>query len=189
TNTYQGKGYGDYYVFGNALDVAGAYPGFFDNTQDPSQQNKSEGWAVFGETYYQATDSLKFTLGLRYNDDKREDYGTSVLFNSFDLNGALGGALGTTTFGRTSLGGFLGGAPLGNQTPLAKLYGVTDAQIAAANLTGPASPQRIALITAIPSVPQPAETRYLTGSPTEFEFKEYSGRAGVDWALDDDKMV
>nr|WP_321509637.1 TonB-dependent receptor [uncultured Hyphomonas sp.] len=28
--------------------------------------------AVFGETYYQATDNLKFTLGLRYTTDKKE---------------------------------------------------------------------------------------------------------------------
>lgn len=188
-NTYRGEGYGDYYVFFNAGDAAGAYPGHFNNTDDPSQPTVSKGWAVFGEGYFDVTDSLKFTLGLRYNEDTREDFGTSVLFNSFDLNGALSGALGETTYARTTLGGFLGGAPAGDQTALLELYGVTADQIAAAEATLPFSPERIAVATTPPPVPQAGETRALTGSPTKFKFDEVSGRIGLDWLINDDSMV
>lgn len=188
-NAYENESNGDYYVFANSLDVAGAYPGFFNSTDDPDQPTIAEGWAVFTEAYYEFSDTLKFTLGLRYNEDTREDYGTTVLFDSFDLNGALGGALGQTAYIRTGLANFTFGAPLGDQTALASLYGVDQATIDAAEATGPASPQRIALSTSIPSVPQAAETRYLTGSPTEFDFDAVSGRIGLDWAMNEDTML
>ena len=188
-NAYESESNGDYYVLGNSLDVAGAYPGFFNNTDDPDQPAIAEGWAVFTEAYYEFTDTLKFTFGLRYNEDTREDYGTSVLFNSFDVNGALGGALGGTTFIRTDLANFALGAPLGDQTALANLYGVDQATIDAAEATPPGSPERIALSTSIPSVPQAAETRYLTGSPTEFDFDAVSGRIGLDWAMNENTML
>ncbi|MGD8416225.1 MAG: TonB-dependent receptor, partial [Pseudomonadales bacterium] len=189
SNAYKTKSYGDYYVFSNALDVAGSYPGFFDNTTDPAEPSISKGWAVFGEAYYDITDKLKFTLGLRYNEDTRESYSTSVLFNSFDLNGALAGALGETTFVRTALAGFVGGAPAGDQTALLQLYGVTQSQITAAEATPAYSDQRIALAASLPPVPQAAETRALTGSPTSFKFTEWSGRAGFDWFVGDDSMI
>lgn len=191
-NTYNNESYGDYYVLGNSLDVAGSYPGFFNNTDDPSEPTVGKGWAVFGEAYYDITERLKFTLGLRYNEDRREDYGTSVLFNSFDVNDASGGALGDgPTQIRTDLGGFvLGGAPLGEaNTALASLYGVTADQIAAAEATPAGSQERLDLATTVPPVPQAAETRYLTGSPTEFKFTEWSGRVGLDWFVTDDSML
>lgn len=189
-NSYEAESYSDYYVFGNSLDVAGSYPGFFNNTDDPSKPTVSDGWAVFGEAYYDFTENFRFTFGLRYNEDHREDFGTSVLFNSFDLNGALGGALGQDTKIRTGLAGFVtAGLPLGDQTALAALYGVDATTIAAAEATPANSPERIALATTIPSVPQAAETRALTGSPTEFDFDEFSGRIGFDWSLSQDSMV
>ena len=188
-NTYKGEGYGDYYVISNSLDVAGAYPGFFNNNSDPSEPGISKGWAIFGETYYDLTDRLKFTVGLRYNEDKREDYGTNVLFNSFDLNGALGGGLGDTTFVRTTLADFVFGAPLGSQQALAELYGVTQTQIDAANASAALSPERIGLATTVPPVPQAGEARFLTGSPTSFKFKEWSGRIGLDWVVTDESMI
>jgi iron complex outermembrane recepter protein len=188
-NTYRGEGYGDYYVFANSLDVAGAYPGFFANTSTPDEPGVSKGWAVFGEAYYEVSERLKFTLGLRYNEDTRESYSTSVLFNSFDLNGALGGALGQTTFVRVSLADFLFGAPLGGQTALAELYGVDQSAIDAANASAPLSPERLGLATSIPPVPNAGETRYLTNSPTSFKFTEWSGRLGFNWFVTDDSMA
>lgn len=189
SNAYEGEGYGDYYVIANSLDAGGAYPGFFNNTTSPTDPSISKGWAVFGEAYYDVTERLKFTLGLRYNEDKREDYGTNALLNSFDVNGALGGALGETTFARATLADFIFGAPLGDQAALAQLYGVDQAAIDGAEATGPASAERIALATRVPPVPQPAEARILTGSPTEFEFDEWSGRIGFDWFINDDSMI
>jgi outer membrane receptor protein involved in Fe transport len=188
-NAYENEFNTDYYVFFNAGDAAGAYPGFFNNTHDPAAPGVSEGWAVFGEGYFDVTDRFKVTLGLRYNEDTRESFQTNVLFNSFDVNGALGGALGETTYARTTLGNFLGGAPAGDQTALLELYGVTQDQITAAEATGAFSPERIALATTPPPVPQAGETRILTGSPTSFDFDEVSGRLGFDWLVSDESMV
>ncbi len=188
-NAYEHESFSDYYVFGNSLDVAGSYPGFFNNTDDPDMPVIAEGWAAFAEGYFDLTDRLKLTVGLRYNEDTREDFGTNILFNSFDVNGALGGALGQTTFARVTLADFILGAPLGDQTPLAQLYGVDAATIAAAEATGPASPERLALATTVPPVPQGGESRILTGSPTKFDFDAISGRIGLDFAVNDSTMV
>ncbi len=191
TNVYRGEWFGDYYVLGNGLDAAGAYPGFFNNNDDPSQPSRADGWAAFGEVYFEVTDALKFTLGLRYNEDEREDFGTSAFLNSFDLNGpaALAGALGATTFVRADLADFIFGAPLGDQTGLANLYGVSAAMITAAEATAPASAERIGIATTIPSIPLAAETRSLTGSPTSFNFDNVSSRIGFDWHLNENSMV
>ncbi|MFT7245780.1 MAG: iron complex outermembrane receptor protein [Candidatus Azotimanducaceae bacterium] len=190
-NAYENESNGDYYVLGNSLDVAGAYPGFFNNTDDPAKPVIADGYAVFGEGYYDFSDKLKFTLGVRYNEDHREDFGTNILFNSFDLNGALGGALGAQTLIRTPLAGFVtAGAALGDaNTALVNLYGVTAAEIAAASLTAPVSPERIALASKVPPVPQGGEARVLSGSPTEFEFTEFSGRVGFDYQISGDSMM
>ncbi|MEJ2088652.1 MAG: TonB-dependent receptor, partial [Gammaproteobacteria bacterium] len=140
------------------------------------------------------TERLKFTLGLRFNEDTREDYSTSVLFNSLDVNTVLGGALGETAFVRysstqPSLFSFVAGDSGETQADLLALYGVTADQLAAAVATPAYSPERIALATTVPAVPQAAETRALTGSPTEFKFTEWSGRIGLDWFVTDDSMI
>ncbi|MEZ5500388.1 MAG: TonB-dependent receptor [Steroidobacteraceae bacterium] len=36
--------------------------------------NDTKAWAVFGELYYNLTDRLKLTAGLRYSDEKKDDY-------------------------------------------------------------------------------------------------------------------
>jgi len=179
----------DYYVLGNAIDFAGAYPGFFLQGDDPAEPATSKGNAVFGELYYDFSDDLKFTFGLRYNVDERGKEGNSVLLNAFDLNQSLNGALGSTTLIRTGLAGFVFGAPLGQQTALAELYGIDAATIAAAELTPPASPERIGLATTIPSVPQSGESRAITNSPNQSKFREFSGRLGFDWNINDNSMV
>ena len=188
-NAYENEHLDDYYVLGNALDAGGSYPGFFLSGDDPKKPAQSDGWAVFGELYYEFSDDLKFTLGLRYNEDHREDFATNVIFNAFDLNGPLGGALGEATLVRNTLANFIFGAPLGEQTDLAALYGVDTSTITAAEATAPASPERIALATSIPFVPQSAETRFLSGSPTEFDFDNVSGRIGFDWRLNNESMI
>jgi outer membrane receptor protein involved in Fe transport len=189
-NSYELETYGNYYVLANTLDIAGAYPGFFNNLSDETQPGVGDGWAVFGETYYEFNDDLKLTVGLRYNEDSRESFGTNAFLNSFDLDSALSGALGGTTFVRAALADYIFvGVPLGDETTLANLYGVDDATIAAADATGPVSPERIGVATSIPGVPQPAEARYVTGSPTSFDFDEWSGRIGMDWQLNENTMV
>lgn len=178
---YEGEAYGDYYVLANTLQTLGLYPGHFNNTSEPTQPGRSSGEAVFGEMYFEATDALRITLGLRFNDDKRESYGTSTFVNSVDIGGG--------TIVRSALAGFLGGAALGDSTALALLYGVTQAQIDAANASAVGSAERLAVATGIPPIPRAGETRALTGSPTEFSFDEVSGRVGFDWQLGDASMI
>lgn len=52
---------------------------------------KLDSFAVFGEGYYDVTDSLKATVGLRYtNDDKKQDVVPSILFAPNTTLGATG---------------------------------------------------------------------------------------------------
>lgn len=59
-------GVGGVPVFGGATNGTG---GNYFRSLSPYELDSS---AVFGEVYYDLTDSLKFTLGLRYTDDKKE---------------------------------------------------------------------------------------------------------------------
>ena len=197
-SAYDSETNGDYYVLANTLDlvtdygVAGLgfpplYPGFFNNTSDPSGGTLQDGVAVFGETYFQITDAIKLTAGLRYNEDNKEVNDTSVLFNAVDINALVGGVLGADPVW-TRLTNFMFGATLPAEQALAELYGAGD-QFAAAAVTAPLSAERFAVSAAVPLVPQFGETRALTGSPSDDTWDEFSGRLGVDWALSDSTMV
>ena len=104
--TYENFAYGGYYVIANTLDLVGTYgspvlrapplyPNFFFNANDPIEGTVSNGWAAFGEVYYDYSDRLKLTGGLRFNKDDKSTNDTSVLFNSSDANAALGNLFGT----------------------------------------------------------------------------------------------
>ncbi|WP_448662613.1 TonB-dependent receptor domain-containing protein [Sphingomonas sp. CJ20] len=60
---------------------------------------KTESWALFGETYYKFTDSLKLTAGLRYTNDSK----TSTPYPSQLLLG-IGPVLSGSTGGKTAIG-------------------------------------------------------------------------------------
>ena len=103
--TYDTKTFGGYYVLANTLDLVGSYgstalgapplyPGFFFNANDPVEGTTSTGWAGFGEAYYDYSDSITLTAGLRLNEDDKSTSDSSVLFNSADANAALGGLFG-----------------------------------------------------------------------------------------------
>ena len=103
--SYDNFNHGGYYVIANTLDLVGnygssvlrappLYPGFFLNANDPIEGTASNGWAAFGEVYYDLSDRLKLTGGLRFNTDDKSTSDTSVLFNSSDANAALGGLFG-----------------------------------------------------------------------------------------------
>jgi len=102
---YENFAYGGYYVIANTLDLVGSYgssvlrapplyPNFFFNANDPIEGTVSEGWAAFGELYYDYSDRLKLTGGLRFNQDDKSTNDTSVLFNSSDANAAVGNLFG-----------------------------------------------------------------------------------------------
>ncbi len=99
---------GGYYVLANTLDLVSLYgspalgspplyPGFFFNANNPEDGGPpQDGQAAFGEIYYNATDRLKFTAGLRFNEDTKLVSDSSVLFNSVNVSAAFDGLLGTT---------------------------------------------------------------------------------------------
>ena len=101
---FRGSNFGGYYVLANTLDLATVappavfpaplYPGFFMNANDPDGGASQEGTALFGELYYDFSDRLTFTAGLRVNEDEKSTSDTSVLLNSADASAALGGLLG-----------------------------------------------------------------------------------------------
>jgi outer membrane receptor protein involved in Fe transport len=156
----------------------------FDSTGDPGGSGELDSTSYFGEVYYQLTDTIKLTAGLRYNDDERTTSTTSVLYNAIDVNALVGGALGPDPVWTRTIN-FLFGAPAG---AVEKLY-VDQATLDAAALTGALSPERFAVSTAVPLVPGFNETRTLTGSPDKVDFQETTGRVGVDWQWSDSSMV
>lgn len=182
-SAYDSGDSGDYYVFSNTLDllgtVTGAYPAGFNSTRAPDRKGlEQDGEAIFAEMYYDITDEIKLTFGLRRNEDNKLIRDTNVFLDaSFvgigdELSRESGFAQGSDDF----------------DAARAELYGATDL-FAAAVGTAPFSDERLAAIRAIPLVPQPGERRALTGSPSDFTFEETTGRIGIDWALSVDSMV
>lgn len=194
-NAYDAESYGDYYVMANTLDLVTRfgsaalaapplYPGYFNNTSNPAGGNMSDGYAIFGEGYYQINEALKLTVGLRYNRDNKETSDSSVLFNAVDINAAVGGLLGPDPVWTRTTGFLLGDD---GDVALGNLYAPD--LVAAAVGTDALSPERFAVSGAVPIVPQFGETRELTGSPSKTNFKEWSGRIGFDWQINNDSMV
>ena len=102
---FDGSNYGGYYVLANTLDLATVappavfpaplYPGFFMNANNPEGGATQEGTALFGELYYDLSDRLTLTAGLRLNEDEKSTSDSSVLLNSTDASAAVGGLLGS----------------------------------------------------------------------------------------------
>lgn len=87
----------DYMIFSNTLDAVSLYgasglglpplyPGLFINSSAPEggRGRNDEGTAVYGEFYYDMTDTTQLTLGLRYNEDSRTTDDTSILLNALN---------------------------------------------------------------------------------------------------------
>lgn len=196
-NTYQSDAFGDYYVLANTLDLVTnygnpalaappLYPGSFNSTSNPAGGNLKDGFAVFGEMYYDLTEKAKLTIGLRYNEDNKETRDTSVLYNAVDVGAIVG--LPTTLWSRVT-GFLLGVPPSASDVALGEIYGVSAQQFADAALTAPLSAERLAINGAIPIVPGFGEQRILTGSPSEDTWEEVTGRIGIDYQINDDSMV
>jgi outer membrane receptor protein involved in Fe transport len=197
SNYTEYEGYGDYYVVANTLDLVGnygvpglgfppLYPTMFNSTSNPegSSGNTGDSTSVFGELYFDLTDSFKLTAGLRYNRDKKEVQDTGILFNAVNVNALLLGALGPDpVWTRTT--GFLFGDD--TDVALGNLYAPDLVQAALG--TGVLSPERLAVSAAVPIAPGFGENRTLTGSPSKAKFTETTGRIGFDWQINDATMI
>jgi outer membrane receptor protein involved in Fe transport len=204
-SAFDTEGYGDYYVNGNMGDArADTYPGFFNNYGPSSGGYFLDGWAGFGEVYFDVTDRLKLTLGARYNDDNKELTSTTVLWDAHDINwiGCLIGAPadqcsyetlgGTADSYYTRVPTYLALAPgdirLEDQVALVELYN-TPEDVAAAEGTDPRSPERFANAANVPIVAPFDEARVLSNSPNEFDWQEWSGRVLLNFQVNDNVML
>ena len=90
-----------YYVMSNGLDAVTSYglpslglpplyPGFFLNATAPWGLT-NDGVSVFGEAYADMSDRMKFTFGLRLNNDHLSRRDNSTLFNSLNHAGVIVG--------------------------------------------------------------------------------------------------
>ena len=183
---------GDYYVIANTLDGRpDSYPGFFNNYSDHDGGVFLEGQSFFAEVYYDITDRMKLTVGLRRNDDDKSVRDSSVLWNATDANFPFSTAVAGFALPRlfTRVPTFInGGAPTAAEQGLIDLY-APGADLAGALATGAQSPERLAIANTIPLTPEFQETRILTGSPSEFNWKETTGRIGIDWQMTDDTLL
>ena len=200
---------GDYYVVAHTLGLVGnygvpllgfppLYPTMFSSTSNPGGRsgNTGDSTSVFGEVYFDFTDTVKLTAGLRYNRDEKSVEDSGVLFNSLDL-GALGFPFnlvyGPQSWFRAALAPLLDPGNIGtpaaeSATALAQLYGAYDpylAALGAGDYFGAVS----ALADNVPFAPGFGENRTLTGSPSDAKFTEVTGRLGVDWQMNDNTMV
>ena len=267
---HEDTNYGGYYVLANTLDLVSLYgspalgapplyPGFFYNTNNPEDGGvPQDGQAAFGEIYYDATDRLKFTAGLRFNEDNKSVSDSSVLFNSANVSAAVGGLFGPSPiwlrsglFGEMAAmaanpaaslteassrilefhnagGVYAANAPtaIGSLVALGAAQAI-GAQIAAGLLPIQFVPQVIAglplppifqatvgallsqnpaiiaqdagiaagaqafaaIADAVGPVPAFGETRFVTGSPSEAQWREVSGRVGLDYQLGDNTLL
>jgi outer membrane receptor protein involved in Fe transport len=152
-----GQGSGSYYVFSNSLAFNGILFGanpdlwYFRNYTDNYQLDAT---AVFGEAYYNFTDNLKFTLGVRQTNDEKSVTDRASLLSQQPL---------TTVF----TGGLIPpGQQLcpGSTTALCYTVRTSDGAIVP-NGGGPFYSSQNAI---------PFSTRAA-------EFEEITGRAGFDW--------
>lgn len=203
-SAFDSQSYGDYYVNGNMGDARpDTYVGFFNNFGPSSGGTFGDGWAAFGETYFDVTDRLKLTLGLRYNDDTKKLSSTSVLWDATDINYApcLVGDTANCSFP------FLGGTgdkiftrapnfltdstvnpPTGNELALINLYS-NEADLQAALGTPARSAERFAVTDTIPIVAAFDESRVLNDNPNEFDWQEWSGRVLLNFQLNENIML
>lgn len=217
-NVSQNEYFGDYYVVSNSLDLVGVYgvpllgfpplyPTMFNNTGNPAGEVKSDSTSFFGEVYFQASDDIKITAGLRYNDDEKVVSDSAVLYNSLDANAALSVAFNVPNllgpdpvWVRTSLGVLLEN-PLAAFDPnnaegvaaaqLLNYYGGFDTWLTA--FGGGTIPEYLASVVAlsqvVPYAPGFGEARDLTGSPKKADWQETTGRIGIDWQINDNSMA
>ena len=99
--SYEFERYGDYYVNANSLDSVGLvgssltgglslYPTMFNVPGDPSEPSYNEGQAIFAEVYYDITDKLKLTVGLRRNKDEKFVSTANTFLSAFDQTTLFG---------------------------------------------------------------------------------------------------
>ena len=185
------EGSGEFVFLSNLADMLTAqsvggfpriYPGFGGYEKAGEE---TENYAIFAELYWQLSDAVKITLGMRYNEDTRRPNIAQFGLSSFDANFFLGGLLGPDPLWvRGPLLGYVFGAPDPGAVALAEYYGAADA-IGAAN----SLPELISALQIVPPIERPGEQRALLERPSELQYTEWSGRFVVDWLITPTTLV
>jgi iron complex outermembrane receptor protein len=167
-----------------SLQSTGGLPPFYPGFGAFDVDSTGENYGIFGELYWQLATDVKLTLGIRYNeDDKRYRAALPLPFNSLDINANR--KLGPEPIWvRGTLLSYLFSQPDPAAVALAEYYGATDA-IAAAN----GEAELIAALQLVPPAEELGEARALSGRSDKLNFKEWSGRAVVDWVVTPDAMI
>ena len=140
---------------------------FFRNNTD---NLRVKSYGVFGEAYFEASDRLKVTLGLRYNSDKKSVVANSTMASFLVPYNA------TSAFSSPFVNGFaVTGAPVASRlapfdadpaTPCSIVSTTTSGILTPANLSGCELTQN-----------------------RKVSFSEYTGRAVVDFKITDDSLL
>ncbi len=224
---YESERFGDYYVNSNSLDSIGLvgvgllgfpplYPTMFNVPGAIRDPSTNEGEAIFAEMYFDLTDRLKLTAGLRYNKDEKFVNDANAFLSSLDqdwlLNVAVAGAVpgGAPTLvalgivdpnyqaaldslpgGRWGRGTSImtGGAPDATDAARLAFFNVAQSDIDAAFATPLFSPERAALLNVLGPISGFNEVRALNGNPDTEEWSAVTGRLGVDFRLTDDVLL
>lgn len=185
-NSYYVNSFGIDYLSGllgtfNALGRAGlaAIPGaqppppgylatpFFRNNTD---QLDVTSYGIFGETYFDLTDSLKITLGLRYNHDEKSIRARSTLASFLTPFTA------TSAFASPYVNGFaVTGAPVSSRLAPFDADPATACSITSTTPSGVLTPANL-------SGCEPFQERNVS-------FSEFTGRAVVDWQITPDNLL
>ncbi|MEH6610619.1 MAG: TonB-dependent receptor [Halioglobus sp.] len=83
--TYTGETH--YYIYSSSLTLYGETLGIDPRTHafdNDSQQYELDTWAMFGELYWQTTESISMTFGLRYTDEEKTDQQRTLYLNFLD---------------------------------------------------------------------------------------------------------
>ena len=111
-SAYAGERFGDYYVNNNGLDSVGfvgaagvgfppLYPTMFNVPGNPNNPTSQSGQAIYWELYYDISERLTLTFGLRYNEDEKKPNDRNaflasanqrVIFDTAFLDGVRAGA-------------------------------------------------------------------------------------------------
>ncbi len=217
---------GDYYVNANSLDSVGLvgagvlgfpplYPTMFNVPGSVDDPSVNEGEAVFAETYFDLSDRLKLTVGMRYNKDEKFVNDTNAFLSAVnqqafiallsaspkaapalhpDASTNIEGLVTDPLIGGnwSRLGNFLSAGMIGDvegDIATALFNGVSQAEIDAAAETLAYSPERIAVAQQVGIIPAFNEVRTLNGNPDTEEWTSVTGRIGLDFRLTEDIML
>ncbi|MFL2698271.1 MAG: TonB-dependent receptor [Gammaproteobacteria bacterium] len=214
-NTTESESHGGYYVMANSLDfislyglapinVPPLYPGFYHS----DTYGETDRTSFFAEAYYDVSDDVRLTVGLRRNSDEKSTRDRTSLANAANIGGGLwirsslaGCLTGITAAAGDILAGTVANACPASSLPLLDYYGATSAVTAQtvailqatgagdAAAAGAAQQALVGALMMVPPTPGYNEQRDINGNPSTIEFNATTGRVVLDWKVNEDTLV